>query len=205
MGTLFSLSLSHVEISQLSCCQNLLFCPQPKASTAFSCRWSAVDGNDDACRSCDPSFQEVSRPSDVFAKAKDLPHVMSHQTFNQNSPEETGTFDFNVEASRRTTHSHHGNLKQPFAGLVKRGAGAGKLSSPCLQQKKSSKLWDSGSLVSDITHLIRNWTVIKSISKATELHNLLNSGWAEHFLFSSADVYVARETAKTYYRQYWNH
>lgn len=135
MGTLFT----HTEISHLLCCQNLLFCPQPKASTAFSSRWRSVDENDDACRSCDPSFQEVSQPSDVSVKAKDPPFVMSYQSLNHNSPDETGTFDFKVGASRRTSHSRHGNLKQPFAGLVKRRAGAGELSSPCLPTLSSVK------------------------------------------------------------------
>lgn len=75
----------------------------------------------------------MSRPSDESVKAKEPPSVMPQQSLNSNSPEGTGTSDFKLGASRRTTHTRHGNLKQPFAGLVKRRAGVGELSGPSLQ------------------------------------------------------------------------
>lgn len=128
MWALF-ISRTNTKKSQIPCFQIFLFCPKSNACTAFSSRWRSVDGNDDSCRSCDPSFQEVSQPSDMSVKAKDPPFVMSHQSLNHNSPEETGSFNFKVGASRRTSHSRHGNLKQPSARLMKRGAGAGELSS----------------------------------------------------------------------------
>lgn len=103
------------------------FCPQPKCSTAFLSRWRSVDGNDDVCRSCDPSYREASQP----------PFEMSHQSLTYNGPERDGTFDFKVGAPHRTTHTRHGNLRQPFAGLVK--AGAGELNIPCLHTLNSAK------------------------------------------------------------------
>lgn len=123
----------------------IFFFPQPKCSTAFLSRWRSVDGNDDVCRSCDPSYREASQPSYVSISAEEPPFEMSHQSLTYNGPERDGTFDFKVGAPHRTTNTRHSNLRQPFAGLVK--AGAGELNIPCLHTLNSAeeqmlcKLW----------------------------------------------------------------
>lgn len=62
---------------------------------------------------------------------------MSHQSLPYTSPQQDGTLDFKIGAPHRKTRSRNGSLRQPFAGLVK--AGAGELNIQCLHTLSSAE------------------------------------------------------------------
>lgn len=92
---------------------------------ALSSRWRSVDGNDDACRSCDLSHRVkehlATEPSDTPMRAKEWPSVMPQQSLAQNRPKQhqAGNFHHNLGVRQR----QHNNRQQSFTGPMKRGAG----------------------------------------------------------------------------------
>lgn len=200
MGTLSSLHTQTKKMQKYSIFNavRFFFCPQPKCSTAFSSRWRSVDGNDDACRSCDSSHQEVSQSSDMSLRAKDLPFVMSHQT--QNRPEQAATFNFELGAQHRTTYTEHSNLRPSFAGQVKKGAGAGELNIPCLHALNSAekqKLYKHQHYNSTEMTIV-SLNIVSTPSNSTTSQCLSRVGFCFLFFPPQFGIFVTRDTIETY-------
>lgn len=87
-------------------------------------RWRSVDGNDQACRSCDVSHRVEeplsTEPSETTIGTKAWPPVTPQQSLAQNRPDQHPDSYFHFRPG--VHQSQHNNRQQSSAGLMKRGA-----------------------------------------------------------------------------------
>ncbi|KAL7386031.1 hypothetical protein ABVT39_003124 [Epinephelus coioides] len=97
---------------------------QNRACSLIDNRWRSVDGNDQACRSCDISLRGAdplpTEPSKATIRTQVLPSMNLQESLVQNRPEQHLANYFSFRPGMH--QSQHNIHQQPSAGVMKRGA-----------------------------------------------------------------------------------
>ncbi|KAM3603653.1 uncharacterized protein V6R79_000166 [Siganus canaliculatus] len=96
---------------------------QNRACSLIKNRWRSIDGNDEACRSCDASRRsEELRPNEATETSSGTsawPSMMPQEGLAQNVPEQHWHYSHSPPGGYQSLHSTH---QQSYTGLMKREA-----------------------------------------------------------------------------------